>query len=89
MNSHLEDLLWTYKGLIETMISMPGMYGLDEKRSKIHKEIEAYFVEREEILKEVLHNLEVDMQPTDIIWAVNNIEKFRNDAKRSGRYYAR
>lgn len=76
-------------GLIETMMLMPSMYGLDNKRSELHREIEAYFTGREELLKEVLHNLKVDMQPKDVIWAVNNIEKFRDDAKREGRHYAR
>lgn len=88
MDEQLEDLLWTYMGLIETMSSGPALYGLDDKRSKLHKEIEVYFQGKEEVLKEVLHNLKNDMHPKDIVWAVNNIEKFRNDAKRDGRYYA-
>jgi len=81
MDNHLEDLFWTYKGLIETMSSMPGMYGLDNKRSSLHKEIESYFVGREDLLKEVLHNLSTDMQPKDIVWAINNIERFRKEAR--------
>jgi len=89
MNAHLEDLIFTYKGLIETMSKYPGMYGLDAKRSELHKQIEAYFVGREDTLKEVLHNLDVGMQPKDVVWAVNNIEKFRADAKQAGRHYAR
>jgi len=89
MNKRLEDLIFTYKGLIETMSKYPGMYGLDAKRSELHCQIETYFVGREEVLKEVLHNLEIGMQPKDVVWAVNNIGEFREDAKRAGRHYAR
>jgi len=83
-----DDLFWTYKGLIETMESMPGMYGLDNKRTDLHKEMETFFPGRETQLKEVLHNIETGMQPADVLWAVNNIEEFREDAKREGRHYA-
>lgn len=83
-----DDLYWNYKGIIETMEEMPGMYGLDQRRTDLHKQMEALYPDKRDELKEVLHNLQIDMQPSDVLWAINNIEKFRQDAKREGRHYA-
>ena len=83
-----EDLYWTYKGLIEFTEKNAGYYGMEEKRSELHRQMEKYFEGREHMLKEVLHNLTIDMQASDVIWAINNIEKFRQDAKLEGRHYS-
>jgi len=83
-----DDTYWQYKGLVEFMSDNPGMYTLDNQRTELHKELEKHFEGKEAELKEVLHNLERDMQPSDLTWAVNNIDKFREDAKREGRHYA-
>lgn len=75
------ELFWQYKGLIEFMEKHPGTYGLDNQRSVLHKEMECHFVGKEDVLKEVLHNLPVNFTPSDVEWAVNDLDAFRDFIK--------
>lgn len=79
MNRDLHFLLLKYIGLTFFMYDNPGYYGLNSKRTEIHKRIEKYFIRKKDDLKYVLHNLSRYMQPKDIIWAINNVDKFRRE----------
>jgi len=43
------DIAWTYWSLVDTMRSVPGMYGLDEHRAELHDKLcFAYDLSREQ-----------------------------------------
>jgi hypothetical protein len=50
------DVAWTYWSLVDTMRSAPGMYGLDERRTRLHEELcRVYKLTREETLSVTDH----------------------------------
>jgi len=52
------DVAWTYWSLVDTMRSSPGMYGLDERRAKLHADLcRVYGLTREQTLS-VTDNLD-------------------------------
>ncbi len=45
------DIAWTYWSLVDTMRTMPGMYGLDERRTRLHADLcRIYGLTREQTL---------------------------------------
>lgn len=45
------DVAWIYWSLVDTMRTMPGMYGLDARRSELHAKLcETYGLTREQTL---------------------------------------
>jgi len=60
----LGDVIWQYIGIIGTMSSNPGMYGLDDMRSKIHEKIVSFMGEEyRDAIKRVAHNMPSDIDP--------------------------
>lgn len=73
----LKDLIWEYLGVISFMEDNPGIYGTDDRRCKLHEQIEKYFKGKEKDLKTVLHNLQKWFDAELIIKFANDIEYFK------------
>lgn len=76
-----ETIYFRYKGVIEFMSEYPGMYGLDTKRADLHKELEKFFPGKEENLQYVLHHLPLNFLLRDVVWATEDLEKFKRYLK--------
>lgn len=66
----MEKTWYEYLELINNMVKMPGMYGLDERRSKLHLKLTEYYKDFwdkfiPERFNEICHNLDrvIDFKP--------------------------
>jgi len=54
--SDVPDVAWTYWSLVDCMASRPGMYGMDDHRTRLHEELcLAYGLTREQTLSVTNH----------------------------------
>ena len=79
------DVAWTYWSLVDTMRSAPGMYGLDERRGKLHADLcRVYGLTREQTLS-VTDNLDRYETAVDMDIA---LRKVKANAEAHGRAVA-
>ena len=71
----MPDMLWEYWGLIETMQNNPGLYGLDDKRSKLHDKICAYFKLSKEKTKTITDHLDKYKTAVDLWFAFLDLQE--------------